>query len=392
MYRIDKVGNHITKLRECSFSELGFRERAHLQEWIANEPSALGEDLLIIQKEFCGFSDTNERLDLLALDKQGSLVIIENKLDDTGRDVTWQALKYASYCSGLSREVIRSIFQDFLDQKPDSQSADEALCEFFGVDDITELSLNKGTTQRIILIAANFRREVTSTVLWLMNFRVRVQCFRARPFVMGEEIFLNIEQIIPLKDAEEFLIGIADKAQEEVALAETEKLRHAVRRKFWAKTFAEISDKTSLYHNITPQPQAWVSAGSGVRGVAYNLVATKEAARVELYIDRGDRTENKAVFQYLKDHQAEIEQRFGRSLVWELLENKRASRIKAESPGNIFDDTRWAEMIEFLGDTIARFQHALKPRIQKLADKIKTNSLVPVSFEAPADAPSVEVV
>ena len=36
-----------------------------------NNPEALGEELLIIQKEFSGFSDTNERLDLLALDKQG---------------------------------------------------------------------------------------------------------------------------------------------------------------------------------------------------------------------------------------------------------------------------------------------------------------------------------
>ena len=50
------------------------------------------------RREFAGFSDTHERLDLLALDKQGSLVLIENKLDDTGRDLTWQVLKYASYC------------------------------------------------------------------------------------------------------------------------------------------------------------------------------------------------------------------------------------------------------------------------------------------------------
>jgi len=38
---------------------------------------------LIIQKEFDGFNDTRERLDLLALDKEGNIVIIENKLDDT---------------------------------------------------------------------------------------------------------------------------------------------------------------------------------------------------------------------------------------------------------------------------------------------------------------------
>lgn len=37
---------------------MGFEERNHLQEWIANEPSSLGEELFIIQKEFSGFSDT----------------------------------------------------------------------------------------------------------------------------------------------------------------------------------------------------------------------------------------------------------------------------------------------------------------------------------------------
>src|SRR5471030_2943476 len=101
MFRIDSQTNSIMPLTARTFVDLGFKERNNLQEWIAKAPSCLGEELLIIQKEFAGFSDTHERLDLLAIDKQGSLVLIENKLDDTGRDVTWQALKYASYCSGL---------------------------------------------------------------------------------------------------------------------------------------------------------------------------------------------------------------------------------------------------------------------------------------------------
>ena len=109
MYQIDKVKNDIKKLEQRLFSDLGFRERDHLQEWIAKHPEVLGEDLLIIQKEFDGFDDTNERLDLLALDKEGGLVIIENKLDDSGKDVTWQALKYASYCSTLTKAQIVDI-------------------------------------------------------------------------------------------------------------------------------------------------------------------------------------------------------------------------------------------------------------------------------------------
>ena len=111
MFVIDKEKNRINKIEECSFAELGFREREHLQEWLENNPEAFGEEILIIQKEFDGFDDTRERLDLLGIDKQGNLVVIENKLDDSGRDVTWQVLKYASYCSSLSKHQIQDIYQ-----------------------------------------------------------------------------------------------------------------------------------------------------------------------------------------------------------------------------------------------------------------------------------------
>lgn len=115
MFSINQVDNTIEKIQPTSFSELGFSERNHLQAWIAKNPVALGEELLIIQKEFDGFDDTRERLDLLALDKDGNLVIIENKLDDSGRNVTWQALKYASYCSTLTKDQIVEIYQAYLD-------------------------------------------------------------------------------------------------------------------------------------------------------------------------------------------------------------------------------------------------------------------------------------
>ena len=76
----------------------------------------MGEELLIIQKEFDGFEDTRERLDLLALDKEGRLVLIENKLDDTELDVVWQAIKYAAYVSSPNKVQIADIFQQFLDR------------------------------------------------------------------------------------------------------------------------------------------------------------------------------------------------------------------------------------------------------------------------------------
>ena len=50
------------------FARLGLRERRDIQEWIAANPGILGEDLLIVGKEFSGFDRNRERLDLLAVD------------------------------------------------------------------------------------------------------------------------------------------------------------------------------------------------------------------------------------------------------------------------------------------------------------------------------------
>ncbi len=65
MFKIETSGRRLVRLKKERFSDLNFRERDHLQEWIAGMPDVLGEELLIIQKEFDDFADTRERLDLL---------------------------------------------------------------------------------------------------------------------------------------------------------------------------------------------------------------------------------------------------------------------------------------------------------------------------------------
>ncbi len=69
IYVVDNDKKDMRLINATTFQEQNIKERQHLQEQIAKNPNSLGEELLIIQKEFAGFSDTNERLDLLALDK-----------------------------------------------------------------------------------------------------------------------------------------------------------------------------------------------------------------------------------------------------------------------------------------------------------------------------------
>lgn len=217
MFLINRGNKTASPIQKQTFGELGLKERFDLQEWISSTPEILGERLLIIQKEFSGFDDTSERLDLLALDEKGNLVVIENKLDDSGRDVTWQSLKYVSYCAKLTKSEILKIYQDFLGDET-KKSAEATIQEFYGVPTIDEITLNDGD-QRIILVAANFRREVTSTVMWLLDHSVQIKCVKVTPYSHNGELFLDVEQIIPIKEIEDYLIGISNKKQENIRAA-----------------------------------------------------------------------------------------------------------------------------------------------------------------------------
>jgi hypothetical protein len=367
MYIINKETNRIEKIETATFRQLGFKEREHLQEWIANNPSCLNEELLIIQKEFDGFNDTSERLDLLAIDKQGNLVIIENKLDDTGRDVTWQVLKYSSYCSTLNGSQIISIFNQYLSKIGSSDNAETILGEFLESDDYRE-KLNIGNSQRIVMIAGEFRKEVTSTVLWLLNYGLRVQCFKAIPYKLGEQLFLNLEQIIPIKEAEDFVISMAKKSREEVGIQEELKERHVVRRKFWSAYLKEINKGYSLYQNVSPSKDHWISAGSGISGVTYTSVVTGDYIRIELTISGRTLEENKSIFDALFSKKEQIESDFGAALEWERMDTKRMSRIKYELPDvSVFNEEDWSKMIQFMCQFVPKFESAFKKPISQLS-------------------------
>ena len=365
MYLINKEKNSVEKLTKCSFSELGFKERDNLQEWIAKSPNIFDEELLIIQKEFAGFDDTKERLDLLALDKNGDLVIIENKLDDTGRDVTWQALKYTSYCSSLSKDNIKNIYQDYLNEIQPGENAEEKISDFLD-SDYEDITLNKGVTQRIILVAAEYRKEVTSSVLWLLNYKVRIQCFKTTPYKKGEQLFLTMDQIIPTKEAEEYMIGIAEKTQDDIANKTELKNRHIIRHKFWGELLQLMNTKSKLFQNISPTIYNWISAGSGIGGISLNFVVSKKYGRAELYIDKGNQEKNKGIYDALYRIRDEIEKDFGGELGWERLDTKRASRIKSELPSNVFLKENWSEMMEFMTDQMVLLEKAVKPKLLKL--------------------------
>lgn len=384
MYKIDAAQNRIAPLEAKRFSDLGFTERKHLQEWLENCPQALaqgdGEELLIIQKEFDGFDDTRERLDLLAIDKEGNLVIIENKLDDTGRDVVWQALKYAGYCANLSKAQVVDIYQRYLNQKAQetgqpAERAVDKLVEFLEVDGLEAAQINRIKTQRLIFVAARYRKEVTNTVLWLSQFGIACQCFKVTPFQTGDELFLNVEQIIPTPESSEFMIGMVAKEAEEKNADTEQKHRHVLRLAFWEQALdAFTKSPCRLYDKISPGKDHWLSAGSGISGMTFNLIFGKNEVRVEFYMSRSQAEANRFVFERLAAQKEAIEAEFGAALTWQPLSNKKACRIQYAKAVNGYDKANWPEMIQWLVEHMTKLETALREPLKSINQQLKQAS------------------
>lgn len=372
MFRVDRNQNRLSRLVQKRFSDLALRERDHLQEWLANQPDALGEELLIIQKEFDGFDETRERLDLLALDKEGNLVVIENKLDDSGRDVTWQALKYTAYVSPLKTTDIVTIYQQYLDRYCGGGNAVARLCEFMGVEDLGEINLNPGNDQRIVFIAANFRREVTATVLWLLSRGIRAQCFKVTPFMLNEELIIDIQQIIPTPEAADFMISMSAKDSEEKAIQDTQKHRHKLRYEFWEAMLERLrADGVEIFRNISPARNHWLSAGSGVRSCPYQMIFSREEARVEFNLGRSEAAENKWLFDQLFAQKDQLEARFGAPLAWRRMEGNKQSLIVYAQPFDGYNREVWPEIITWLSVHIRKLEAAFKDPLARLNPQIR---------------------
>lgn len=371
MFRIDLGRNRIDSVERKTFTDLKLRERENLQEWIAHTPEALGEDLLIIQKEFAGFDGTQERLDLLALDTSGRLVVIENKLDDSGRDVIWQALKYAAYCSTLKTSQIVDIYVRHLGDGS-RDDAMERLSDFLVDADSEDLALNPAGSQRIILVAARFRREVTATALWLLGKGVNIACFQVVPYQSGDDLFLDVQQIIPTPETADYMIQLAEKSASDDQAATAEAVRHKRRREYWEALLAEASVRgIGALARRSAGKDNWMSAACGTSGMQYSLIITEKEARAQFDFVSSSKELNKALFDLMRDESDQIETVLGEKATWRRMDDAIQSRVAIATGVDFLDHDRWPEIIDWHLSRLETWEKAMAPVLPKLASRAR---------------------
>lgn len=206
--------------------------------------------------------------------------------------------------------------------------------------------------------------------MWLINHSIKIKCIKVTPYTLGDQILIDTEQIIPIQDAEDYLMKLANKKQEELMSKEKNQTRHSIRINFWTKLLEEMNGKSDLFKNISPSKDNWIGCGSGHSGLAYMFVVTGNYARIELWINRGMQEENKELFDSILNHKDKIEVSFGDQLDWQRLDAGKGSRIAYWLKDvSVFNEEDWAQMINFMTSNMIKLEKALKNILRDVIKK-----------------------
>jgi hypothetical protein len=209
-------------------------------------------------------------------------------------------------------------------------------------------------------------------VLWLLQYNLQIQCYKATPYQHGENLFLNLEQIIPTPEAADFMIGISEKESEQKTVERS--LVKAKNRnvQFWEQALEQLDRAgVGLYRNVSAGKDHWLWAGSGLSGVPYSMIFLKSEARVEISIARKDKEENKRIYDLLYDQKDAIEERFGAEFNWMRLDDRISCRISYGKAFDGHDTEQWPEIIDWLVEHVQRLEKAFRPEFEKVKRELK---------------------
>lgn len=303
---------NIGKFVEVDIRDLWKHEQYDFSEWLSKEENIenlndiLGLTLVDISKEaYVG----SYRCDIFAKDETtGTKVIIENQLEASNHDHLGKIITYAS---GLDAKVVVWIVKQ---AKEEHRSAIEWL--------------NNNTNNEL-----NF-------------FLIELHAYKiddSNPAPMFEVIEKPNGFIKNTK---------AINNQDNLKKSQSERLE------FWNK-FNEVVEQNGKPFNIRKATtDHWydVALGTSEAHISINLVNKSSYVVIDVYIN-----DNKELFDKLMDKKDIIESELGFKLVWDRLDNGKASRIKYRIKGLNFDDhSNYEELMKEIIDKVIIMRSVFK--------------------------------
>jgi len=332
-----------------------------IQRLLRQDISVLSGDLRVLAEDYGNWEDANLRVDLLCLDKEANLVIVQIKRSDAPY-MELQAIRCAAmisamtfeeaviaaardpYAAALPLQEIRAEILDFLDwNSPDDGEFAPAV--------------------RIILASSDFSKDLTRSVIWLNEQGLDVRCIRLRPHKLEDDrVLLNVDQILPLPEADAYQTSISKLGQLERLRLSGQQQR---RRRFLSELWQTGLKITRLHETQRPAIQPSSILLRIRPGISLSYVIRKADSRVELHLQRSERTEG--VYQHLQRRRDDIEQSYGRPLQWRERRDRRFLRVQEIIEGGFLSpEESWPAIHEKLIDAMVRLDRVLHPLLQQL--------------------------
>lgn len=208
VFRLTK--DSIVQLPATSFAAKGFKERTDLQRLLKPNIAVVAPDVLVICDEFEEWEDSKRRIDVLGIDRTGTLVVIELKRDDDGGHMELQAIRYAAMVSRMTFQRAVKTYQAYLNKNGDSTDARATILKFLR---LSEPPHDDAVLDvRIVLVSADFAKELTTAVLWLREWELDIRCVKVKPYADGDGTILEVQQVVPLPEAAEYQVSIREEA------------------------------------------------------------------------------------------------------------------------------------------------------------------------------------
>lgn len=209
IFEISSDRNSIRKVMATTYTEEGLREKEDLQRLLKNEIGIVAEDTLIIAEEFCEWEDSLRRIDLLGLDRNANLVVFELKRTQGGGHMELQAVRYAAMVSTMNFDQAVQVYARYLQRTGFTKDARAEILSFLKWEVPEEDRFNQDV--RIVLVSAEFSKELTTAVLWLNDRDMDIRCVRIKPHKLDDRLLIDVQQVIPLPEAAEYTIMVRER-------------------------------------------------------------------------------------------------------------------------------------------------------------------------------------
>lgn len=212
--KLDKERGRLEAFRALDFHRTYLEK--DLEDWIERTPEMLtdGEPALVIGRQVGTRWGTS--IDLLAIDADGTAIVVELKRAPTPRDIIAQALEYAAAVSELGDDGLRRVAERYLASRRPPTRLDAAYAAAFGTASEEIGSEGPPTTtvpalngrQRIIVAIEGPSERVISVARHLRDAGVDISVLVYRYYELDNgEPLLDVERVVGGSAVQEAVAG-----------------------------------------------------------------------------------------------------------------------------------------------------------------------------------------